>query len=864
MRVLTTVARRELAAYFSTPLAYVFMVAFLAAAGAATFYFGGFMERRQADLTPFFNYHPWLFLVLIPAIGMRLWAEERRYGTVELLMTLPITPWQAVLGKFFAAWLFVSATLALTFPIWLSVNYLGEPDNGVILASYLASFLMAGALLAAASCVSAITSSQVVAFVFGVAISFLLLLFGLDFVLNLLRGWAPQYLIEVVASFSLLTHFNAIARGVLDARAIVFLGSLIVLFLFINRQFVEVSRALAPVAITLAILLFLCVNIAASLALGSARIDLTEGRIYTVSPSTRSVLDAVPETVTLRFYLSSALLNEVPQIRVYADRVTELLRTYERLSGGRVRVDRIDPVPFSSEEDRAISYGLTGFNLSRAGERGYIGLVGTNSLDQIEIIPALTIGRERQLEYDITRMVQRLSSPTEPRIGVIDGLGLFGSTALGRLPSAMIERMGDDFELVQVAASVTAIPDNLDALVIVHPHHLTPSALYAIDQYVIRGGPALVFVDPLSEHSPPDPANRAVPQFPSSYLDPLLAAWGVTMARDRVVGDLDMALEVRAQAGNQVVFSDYPPWLIVRQGNLNPNDPVTSQLTLMRISSAGSLRQLANATTAFTPLIQTTRNSMLYEQATIMRRFDPTQLVNMFQPSGEIQFIAARITGPVATAFPDGPPPAPAPQAGAAPPPPPPVLLTRSEGPINVIVVSDADMLANGLNVNETGRPTTQNADFVINAIDSLTGGGALIGLRGRGLSFRPFTRLDELERAAESRATEQQLQAELRETEARLAELQAQALAPDGQLAVLSRQQQETVTQFNQRIVDVRRELREVQGALRQDIDALSNQLQLINILGAPVLIILIGLAVAGWQRMRLWRYLRMRQARA
>ncbi len=243
MRVTLTIARRELAAYFSTPLAYVFIVAFLAAAGAATFYLGGFMTRRQADLSPFFAFHPWLFLVLIPAVGMRLWAEERRSGTIELLMTLPITPWQAVIGKFLAAWAFVGIALALTFPIWITVNYLGEPDNGVIVASYIASFLAAGTLLAATAFLSATTKSQVIAFVFSASVGILLMLSGLSFVLDLFTGWAPQYVVDLVASFSLLTHVNAIARGVLEVGALFYFVALTALFLFLNQQMVEVRKA---------------------------------------------------------------------------------------------------------------------------------------------------------------------------------------------------------------------------------------------------------------------------------------------------------------------------------------------------------------------------------------------------------------------------------------------------------------------------------------------------------------------------------------------------------------------------------------------------------------------------------------------
>jgi ABC-2 type transport system permease protein len=243
MRNIWIVLRRELLGYFSTPVAYVFLCIFLAAAAALPFLVGGFFERRQADLSPFFAAHPWLFLVLVPAIGMRLWAEERRSGTIEVLLTLPITIWQAVLGKFLAGWIFIGLALALTFPIWITVNYLGEPDNGVIFASYLGSLLMAGAFLAVTSAVSASTSSQVIAFVLSVAAGFLMLLTGVEFVLAPIRRWVPQYAVDVVESFSFLTHFSNITTGVLDARGLVFFVSTIALLLYASRTIIELTRA---------------------------------------------------------------------------------------------------------------------------------------------------------------------------------------------------------------------------------------------------------------------------------------------------------------------------------------------------------------------------------------------------------------------------------------------------------------------------------------------------------------------------------------------------------------------------------------------------------------------------------------------
>jgi ABC-2 type transport system permease protein len=237
------ITRREFAAYFSTPLAYVFLVTFLVAAGAITFFLGGFFDRGQADLQPFFSFHPWLYLALVPAIGMRLWAEERRTGTIEILMTLPLDVWQSVCGKFLAGWAFAGVALILTFPIWITVNYLGNPDNGVILASYVGSFLMAGALLAISSCVSALTRNQVIAFVISIAVGFLLMASGLDFVLGVFRSVAPQYVLDLLASFSFLSHFSTITRGVLDLRDAVFFLSLIALCLFVNSQIIELKKA---------------------------------------------------------------------------------------------------------------------------------------------------------------------------------------------------------------------------------------------------------------------------------------------------------------------------------------------------------------------------------------------------------------------------------------------------------------------------------------------------------------------------------------------------------------------------------------------------------------------------------------------
>jgi ABC-2 type transport system permease protein len=243
MRNVGIIMRRELASYFATPLAYVFILIFLMLSSAFTFYLGSFFERGQADLQSFFYWHPWLYLFLIPAVSMRLWAEERKSGSIELLMTQPVTLWEAVLGKYFAAWLFTGLALALTFPMWITVNYLGSPDNGTILAAYIGSFLLAGGYLAIGSCMSALTNNQVIAFILGVVVCFMVLLAGFPIVLDAVRAWLPQWLVEAVASLSFLTHFDSIKKGVIDVRDLLYFAMLGGFFLLATSIALDMRKA---------------------------------------------------------------------------------------------------------------------------------------------------------------------------------------------------------------------------------------------------------------------------------------------------------------------------------------------------------------------------------------------------------------------------------------------------------------------------------------------------------------------------------------------------------------------------------------------------------------------------------------------
>ena len=614
--------------------------------------------------------------------------------------------------------------------------------------------------------------------------------------------------------------------------------------------------ALAVTGIVLAIVLFLSVNLFSALILVSARTDLTEDKLFTLTDATREVLGGLTEPLTLRLFESDQLMEVASSLNVYSDRVHELLRTYQDLSNGMIQVEIVNTIPFSSEEDRAIQFRLRGIQVSQQGEQGYFGLVGSNSTDDIEIISLLSPDREAFLEYDLTRMVIKLSDPEPKVVGVIDGLGIMGREFENIPPWAIIQQMRQTYEVRLMVYDANEIPPNADVMLVVHPNRLSERTLYAIEQYVLSGKPAIIVLDTLAENSPKDPQNPLQYLFPESELEPLLSQWGLAMPVSKVVGDRQMALRVSGFAGPQRITTDMLPWLQIRPEAFNHDDVITGRLQLMRMSSAGSLQSLGVDGIEVTPLIQSTRDSMLIEAAAVRRRGDPNDLLNAFEPDGLQHILAARVTGTARTAFPDGPPEL-NPRRDEEPDPDyvePEQIL---EGPLQLVVLADADALADSHVIDaQSGRNNSNNGDFLINAVENLAGGGALIGLRGRGLSNRPFTTLEAIEDAARAQyfETEQRLQAELEETQNRLAQLQGLSRA-DIEFELLTQEEQEAIIEFNRRMLTLRQQLRDVRRALGQDIDRLETELQFANIAAVPILVVIFGIAAALVRRARLRR---------
>ncbi len=638
--------------------------------------------------------------------------------------------------------------------------------------------------------------------------------------------------------------------------------------------------------IVLAVAAFLALNMFANQALTRFRLDLTEQRLFTLSEGTRNIVGAIDEPVTLRFYVSRSLASRLPSISGYVARVRDLLQEYEYAADGKIILTVIDPEPFSEEEDRAVAYGLSGLPLLDGESTFYFGLVGTNTLDDQEVIPRFTPDREEFLEYDLTKMIHTLAQAARPVIGLLSGLPLDGRTQqammTGRPPQPwlILERMEELFEVRHLSTlSLERVEEDVDVLMVVHPKGLSDTVRYAIDQFVLGGGHTLVFVDPNAE-ADLNPTVPGLPPLPGkSEIEDLLAAWGLELDTTTTVGDMQIGADVQAQMGDRVATIRYPMWMNVPSPLLNREDVVTAELGNLTFGTAGALVTVPDAGLTVSPLAMTTPSGAgLVETEMVGPMADIERLVREFRPDGTSYVLAARIGGKAASAFPDGPPlpdtdtadertgegedPGEGEEAGAESgsegpeTPGEPVPDHLDEGEIHVIVVGDTDFLQDQFWVqrqNIFGQsipiPISANGSFVINALDNLTGSGDLIGIRSRGRFLRPFTVVNELRQDAELRfrEKEKELLQRLKATEARLSELRT----GEGEEIVLTEDQRNAIIEFTEERVRIRRELRDVRHSLRKDIETLEASLKFINI-GLVPIVIGIGGLLAGLHRMR------------
>lgn len=632
-------------------------------------------------------------------------------------------------------------------------------------------------------------------------------------------------------------------------------------------------HTMAWTGLALAGVVFLAINLISATLLRSVKADFTKEGLYTISEGTRKALQTIDEPIDIRVYYSNKLGEAAPSFAKNFERVRTLLEQYRSISGNKLQISYIDPEPFSDAEDRAVAAGLRGIRLNPEGDLGYFGIVGANSTDNEETIGFFSPERERFIEYDVTKLIYSLAHPKKPVIGLVSTLPVDGGLdpVMGMrqpLPQQMVmQQIRDVFEVRTLGKDFKEVPAEVDVLMIVQPDALPAETVYAIDQFALKGGRVLAFVDPVAETlQPPNPMMfGATPNF--DEFGKLLKAWGVNFDGKQVAGDIEHARRVQFGGGFNNIVTDYVAWLSLDSGNLDQSDVLSAGIERLNLASVGFLSPAEGATTKFTPVIQTSAEAMVIPTEKISPMPDAVGLLREYKPGGKPLVIAARVSGQAKSAYPDGRPKAEksddkgdsssksessdASKADAEKE----KAEHRAEGNINVLIIADTDLLSDQFWVDvreflgqQIAVPHAHNSALVVNALENLSGSDALITLRGRGVVDRPFELVAEIRRDAERRyrEKEQALTNKLKELQDQLARLEK---VGEGETVILTDKEREAIERFRGEMLTVRRELREVKRALREDIDRLDAWLKFANIGAVPLLL---GAGAVGWALVR------------
>jgi ABC-type uncharacterized transport system involved in gliding motility auxiliary subunit len=615
-------------------------------------------------------------------------------------------------------------------------------------------------------------------------------------------------------------------------------------------------------------ILFIGLTVLFNYALRGWRFDLTQNRLYTTAPGTDRVLASIREPINLYFFFSAKTAAGIPDLNTYGVRVREFLQELASRSNGKLHLHVIDPQPFSEEEDRAAELGVRGVPIGGAGAQFYFGLAGTNSTDGRAAIEFFDPKKEQFLEYDVVKLVYQLANPKKPVVAWLSTLPMSGGfdphTGQMRDPWVVYSDAQQLFDVRPLEQNASRIDADVNVLVLVHPKELSPATQFAIDQYALRGGHILVFVDPLAESdsSGAEAGNpmAAMGADKSSHLTALLDAWGVKFNPDEVVADRGHALSVTLRQGEQPV--EHIGILGLDKSSFAADDVITAGLADVNVATAGHLEPLGGAAacqplkgqqSCFEPLLHSSTDAETLPVARFRMLFDPATLLDGFKPTGRSYVIGARVTGNVHTAFPGGPPAGVSLPAGQT-------ALKQSAKPLNLVVFADTDMLTDFLWVREQnffGQHMTQafasNGDLIENALDNLAGSADLISVRGRATFQRPFDRVERLRRAADERlhAKEQELEAQLRDTESKLEALQS-SKKDGGSALILTPEQEREIEHFQTEKLRIRKELRAVRAGLNENIERLGTTLKILNIVVVPLVFAVVALLVWLWRRQR------------
>ena len=612
-----------------------------------------------------------------------------------------------------------------------------------------------------------------------------------------------------------------------------------------------------PLIFLLAIISFLSFNVLNKNFFKNLRFDLTRYNVYTLSDGTKSILKSIKEPLDFKLFYTKQIGDLNPVYQIYYDRVKEILEQYVLLSNNKIKLKILNPKPFSDEEDKAVEYGLQGAEIM-AGVYGYFGLIATNSTDDEEKIIFFQPDRSPFLEYDLSKIVTNLANPNRRIVGLYTDLPMLGTfnplakseAAAAAPPWAVYNQMKEFFEIKRIHEKTRSIPDGLELLMLVHPKKIPDRLIYMIDQFVLRGGKLLVFIDPNSETESFSPDADQINGSNSSYLSELLEKWGVELAENKVVGDLLSARRVEIGASDQPSVTDYLAWLDIKKDHMDDTHQATSKVQRLTFATSGFLKNnKKNNKINFKRLVWSTTQSMQIDVSEVISP-DPTTLLRNFVPSNEELTLVAEIKGSFLTNFPDGPP-----------------VTNRKDDfdknkhinesikPTTLVVLADADMLYDEywLKYEQSGEvlPIANNADFTVNLLEYLNGTEDLIGLRGKGVSSVPFIKVEKIQKKAEQkfRSKEQELLEKLNNYQSKLENIQ-KGSGEDEENTLLTKEENLEIDKFREEMIFVRSELRKVQNALRKDIEKLDSTLKFFNIFLVPILLVIISVVLGFIER--------------
>lgn len=872
------VAVRELAASAASPTAWVFLIIFLVLAGFCAFVAGNVFASGQADISPFFDWLPYLFLLIVPALAMPMWAEERRVGVFELTLSFPASIAELVIGKFAAGFILLAAALLLTFSIPLTAWVLGSPDTGAILCGYAGALLLGSVYLAMSSFCSALSRSQTASFLLSVFLCGIFLFMGLPSLLEMAPGWMPDRLAALIASCAFLPNFQGYQKGLIDSAEVIYALSLTGFFLaltvfvleFGSSGFVTLTapgafndsalrRALKSLAKKTAYILVLTVALNIIAGTWRARVDVSSDRAYSISEAAARIAADPGVPVTLRFYASLSNPAMPAQLKKYAERVRWLLEEFAAASNGKVSLVVIDPEQDSIDEEAAMMDAILP-RQTAAGDRLFLGLSATRA-DRVAAIPYLAPEQEPLLEYEIARIVLAAAAEERPVIGVISPFKVLGvqqdmakvRQSAGDAPVRMepawysMTELKRSFELRELPADTPEIPADVKALLLINPVGLAPRALYAIDQYLLRGGRAAVFLDPRSFYAAlKSRTDYTLLDKIESDLQPLLPAWGVAYKPSMMIADMLSAY--RKTLPDRMITN--PMALNLAPARINRTNPLFANLNAISMYFTGFFHVLPREGVEYETLLTSSKESQPVSSLLGNR---PELVLRNFKPANEEYPLALRISGKLASAYPDGAPDRSALPAGYK-------HLLKGVRDAEIYLFSDSDMLFNDVCVTaysdafgqKSWRRANDNVAMLQNVMESLSGSRQLSGIRNRVPMSRPLTKINKLKADAELKYKNRilELERDFAQAQARLNALKrAEEAEPNSAEAAARRKETQS---FQIKVAAARRELKEMRANLKNDLDQLDTRIKILNIVVVPAVLALFGVA---WSVIRLSR---------